>query len=223
MGDGPVTSWHLVRRSAEGRDDARAEFVRRYEPVVRAYLGARWARTGLAGEIDDAAQEVFLDCFRPEGALVRADPDRRERFRAFLYGVTRVVARRVERERAIRARHVATDGSAVEASPAPGESLSRVFDRAWAGALMRRAGKLQEERAADADARRRVELLRLRFRDGLPIREIAVRWDVDPAWLHHQFATARDEFRRALLDVVASECGPDRAETECGRLLAHFS
>jgi RNA polymerase sigma-70 factor (ECF subfamily) len=217
------TSWHLVRRAADGRDDARAEFVRRYEPVVRAYLAARWRRAPLSAELDDAAQEVFLDCFRQDGALGRADPAKPQRFRAFLYGVTRIVARRIERERAVRARHVADDGSAVEGAPARGESLSRVFDRAWASALLRRAAHLQEERAGTDDARRRVELLRLRFREGLAVRDVAARWGADPAWVHHQFATARDEFRRALEDVVREECGPGRVEADCDRLLAHFS
>jgi hypothetical protein len=48
-----------------------------------------------------------------------------------------------------------------------------------------------------------VELLRLRFHDGLPIREIARLWQADPAKLHHEYATARQEFLAALRDVVA--------------------
>jgi hypothetical protein len=50
---------------------------------------------------------------------------------------------------------------------------------------------------------RRVELLRLRFQDGLPIRSIASRWGEDPAKVHHEYATARAEFRAALREVVA--------------------
>ena len=46
-------------------------------------------------------------------------------------------------------------------------------------------------------------LLRLRFHEELPIREIAARWQEDPARLHHEYATARDEFRTALRAVVA--------------------
>lgn len=37
----------------------------------------------------------------------------------------------------------------------------------------------------------------------LPIREIAERWHEDTAKLHHEYATARDEFRAALLHVIA--------------------
>ena len=37
----------------------------------------------------------------------------------------------------------------------------------------------------------------------LPIREIARRWNTDPARLHHDYARARDEFERSLRDVIA--------------------
>ena len=51
-----------------------------------------------------------------------------------------------------------------------------------------------------------MELLRLRFHEGLPIREIAARWKRDTAWVPHQYATAREEFKRAVdagLEVAA--------------------
>ena len=41
------------------------------------------------------------------------------------------------------------------------------------------------------------------FHDGLPIRDIAAYWEIDPAKLHHEYATARWEFRTALRAVVA--------------------
>ena len=47
-----------------------------------------------------------------------------------------------------------------------------------------------------------MQLLRLRFTDGLPIRAIAERWGEDAAKLHHEYATAREEFRAALRNVV---------------------
>ena len=222
-GDAP-TSWHLVRAAADGRADARSEFVRRYAAIVRAYLSARWRGSPLAAEIDDAAQDVFVDCFRRDGALGRARTARPARFRAFLYGVTRMTARRYERDRAARRRVVVdAESGALESAPSPTESLSRVFDRAWAGSLLRRAAQRQERTAgADESARRRVELLRLRFREGRPIRDVAELWGVEPDWLHHQYATARDEFRRALEDVVRDEVGAERAVRECARLVEHF-
>jgi RNA polymerase sigma-70 factor (ECF subfamily) len=102
--------------------------------------------------------------------------------------------------------------------------LSHAFDRAWAKALLREAGRMQEERARSAGtaACRRVELLRLRFHDGLKIRQIAARWQVDAAVLHHEYARARQEFAAALRDVVAFHHpgSPEAIEQECANLLA---
>jgi hypothetical protein len=74
------------------------------------------------------------------------------------------------------------------------ESLSRAFDQAWAVALVRETAQVHEQRArrAGSAALRRVELLRLRFQEDLPIREIAQRWQADPAGLHQEYARARD-------------------------------
>jgi RNA polymerase sigma-70 factor (ECF subfamily) len=210
----------LIHAAAEGDAAARAEFARRYEPVVRAYLAARWRTPAKAGNLDDAVQEVFVDCFREDGPLGRVDPDRPTGFRAFLYGVVRNVALRFEvdyrREREVQA----GDLDAIESDE---ETLSRVFDRAWASLLLKDAAELQAERAREkgGEAERRVELLCLRFEDGLPIREIARRWEVDPGWLHHQYAQAREEFKRALRDVVRDQHGGDRGkvDAECARLL----
>lgn len=92
-------------------------------------------------------------------------------------------------------------------------------------ALVAQAAKLMRARATDGAARRRVALLALRFEENLPIREIARRWEVDPARLHRHYARARDEFKGALHDVVAEHsCGTaNEVEAECLRLLAHLS
>jgi RNA polymerase sigma-70 factor (ECF subfamily) len=85
------------------------------------------------------------------------------------------------------------------------ESQSRLFDRDWAQAIMEEAARLQRERATGRgpEAVRRVELLQLRFEEGLPIRTIAERWRVEAARLHHDYAIGRHEFRSALLEVSA--------------------
>jgi len=102
-------------------------------------------------------------------------------------------------------------------------SQSRLFDRTWAQAIMAEAAQLQQARAAErgAEAVQRVELLRLRFEENLPIRAIAERWGVDPAPLHHAYALARQEFRAALLEVVAfhQPGSPVELEQEAARLL----
>jgi RNA polymerase sigma-70 factor (ECF subfamily) len=101
--------------------------------------------------------------------------------------------------------------------------LSRAFDRAWAQSTMRRAAERQAELAQKSGeaAIRRVELLRLRFHEGLTIREIASRWGEYKARLHHEYASARQEFKKALLEVIAFHHpgSPKEVEQECAALL----
>jgi RNA polymerase sigma-70 factor (ECF subfamily) len=211
----------MIRGAADGNARDRERFVSRYLPSVEAYLRARWRGTPLLDELDDAVQEVFLDCFREEGALERVEPDRPSGFRAFLYGVARFVALRHEERRARKGVQALPSGLAVDE-----ERLSVAFDRAWALTIVREAAERHASRARRGDdaARRRVELLRLRFEDGLPIRDIARLWGEDPARLHHEYARARREFKEALLDTVAFHHPAPAAEVESegARLLDHF-
>jgi RNA polymerase sigma factor (sigma-70 family) len=223
LGEATDTCWTVIEGAAAGRGADRETFARRYVPVVRAYLAARWRGPALAGEIDDAAQEVFVDCFRDGGALGRADRSREGGFRVFLFGVTRNIAMRHERARAKRRAGSSDAAQDPEEIAARDEELSVAFDRAWATSLIRQASARQAEIAAvDGDAAlRRLELLRLRFEDGLPIREIAARWGVDPAHLHREYAKARDEFRASLREVVIFHhpAAEAHADAECARLL----
>jgi RNA polymerase sigma-70 factor (ECF subfamily) len=190
-----ATCWTLIRGAAGGDPAARDRFARIYLPVVRAYFAARWCGRR---DVDDAAQDVFVECFRAGGLLEKVDPRRPGGFRAFLLGAARNVARRHEARKQFDARLPAD-------LPADDTGPEHAFDRAWARALLREAAAVQQRSAEQASpaAVRRVQLLRLRFGDGLPIRGIAARWGEDPAKLHHEYATARDEFRAALRDVVA--------------------
>ncbi len=142
------TCWTVVRAAVAGSRTDREELARRYLGVVRAYLRARWRSPARQADLDDAVQDVFVECFRAGGALDAVADGRVPRFRAFLYGVVRNVARRFE-ARPVRA-----------ASPLPDivldeETLSRLFDRAWAQAVMAEAVELQRQQAAErgADAR----------------------------------------------------------------------
>jgi RNA polymerase sigma-70 factor (ECF subfamily) len=221
------TRWSIILGAAGGEREARERFAGHYEPVIRAYLAARWRDTALLGEIDDAAQEVFLECFRDDGALGRVDPERGNGFRAFLFGVTRNVARRVEARRARRRERQPDSRLGLAAIAARERDLSSLFDRAWGIAILKQAVLRHEERARAKGGAgpRRAELLRLRFRDGLPLREIARLRQVDPARVHKDYALAKEEFREALLDVLARHHGAHRAaaEEECTRLLAVFT
>jgi RNA polymerase sigma-70 factor (ECF subfamily) len=214
------TCWTVIRAAAAGSPADREELARRYLGVVRAYLAARWCGSRLLTDLDDAVQEVFVECFRQGGVVEVAAAGRVPTFRAFLYGVVRNVARRFE-SRPARAAGPLPDIAADE------PSQSRLFDQAWARAIMAEAAQLQRRRAAEGgpEAARRVELLRLRFEEGLPIRAIAALWGADAARLHHAYALARQEFRAALLEVVAfhQPGTPAEVEQEAASLLKALS
>jgi len=222
MADPQLTCWTVIDAAAAGSVDHREEFARRYSPVIRAYLAARWRCGPCLGDMDDAVQEVFLACFQPGGVLQRADRDRG--FRAFLFGVVRNVALRIETSRGRRRERQPLEDAGLEQVPDDAESLSRAFDRAWAKTLLREAAGRMEQRARDLGeaACRRVELLRLRFHQQLPIREIAVRWGVEAADLHHEYAKARREFKAALREVVAFHRpgSESQIDQECADLLS---
>src|SRR5262245_35289940 len=90
------TCWTMIRGAANGSLADRDEFARRYFGIVRTYLAARWHCSSLVADVDDAAQAVFVECFRQDGVLQATESGRVPGFRAFLYGVVRNIARRFE-------------------------------------------------------------------------------------------------------------------------------
>jgi len=220
MSTSESTCWTVIRAAAAGGPADRDKLARRYLGVVRAYLAARWRGSHLQPDLDDAVQEVFVECFRQGGALEAVGAGCVPSFRAFLYGVVRNVARRFE-SRPLRAACPLAEIAANE------QSLSRLFERTWAQAVMTEAAQFQRQRAAErgSEAVQRVELLRLRFEENLPIRTIAERWNVPAAHLHHAYALARQEFKAALLEVVAFHHpgSPAEVEQEAAGLLKALS
>jgi RNA polymerase sigma-70 factor (ECF subfamily) len=157
-------------------------------------------------EVQDTAHEVFLECFQQGGVLERADPDRPGGFRAFFFGVIRNVARRVEHARARnRELQASSNYDPGDREAALDTSASRVLDRAWARAILDQAEVRYREtiEGQGEEGRRRAELLRLRFEDNLPIREIASRWNEDPEQLHQEYRRARREYRRCVEEELA--------------------
>ncbi|MBI1852153.1 MAG: sigma-70 family RNA polymerase sigma factor [Planctomycetes bacterium] len=225
MALGEPTCWTVVMGAAAGRRADRNEFARRYEPVIRAYFCARWSGSGRRSEIDDAVQDVFVECFKAGGALERVDSDRPGGFRSFLFGIIRNVAARFDAKNQ-RGESATTDSvpSDLESSET---SLSRVFDRAWARALVREAAALYEARAGNLgdDAHKRVEILRLRFREDMPIREIAKLWGEEVVQVHREYARARIEFKDSLMEVIAFQHPHSRkeAERECDQIIQLLS
>jgi len=218
---GDQTIWTLIEEAAGGAAEPRDEFARLYLPLVRKYLGERWRGSPLAEEVEDAAQDVLVECMKNGGILERAQRGRPQGFRAFLFGAARNVARRHETERTARPRP-GTGSRTPNDLRAREEDLGELLDREWARALVRQAAELHRMTALvrGAVAREGVELLRLCFEEGLPLREIAARWDVDPATVHRRYRQAREEFRRSLRKVVAfHQPGAGDLDAECRRLL----
>jgi DNA-directed RNA polymerase specialized sigma24 family protein len=212
-----ATCWTLIHAAAGGDRAARDGFARLYEPIARIYLAARWRQSTCLATMDDAVQDVFVECFKSNGVLDKVVETHPDGFRAFFHGVLRNIARRHESARGVSQRF--SDNLAADET-----SLSRAFDKAWARSLLKEAARVQAEDAHASGERavKRVELLRLRFQEGLPIRDIAARWSENAAKLHHEFAIARDEFRAALRKVVAFHmpaAGQPQLETACRAVL----
>lgn len=222
-----ATCWTLLADAAKSQEGARERFARRYLPVVEGYLHQRWRGRARPEDVEDATQQVLLECLRPDGVLDVAAEKAGSGFRAFLYGVTLNIARRIEHSRADRRIQQAGASDVVRAVPSPDDPASDVFDRGWAAALAREAGERYRESADPADARavRRVRLLDLRFGDGLPIRTIAERWAADPAELHREYALARKHYLGCLRDVIRFHHpeSPVNAERELEDVLARLA
>ncbi len=145
-----VTSWTLIRGAASGDPSDRELFARFYRPVIATYLAARWRKPVDHPDVQDGIQEVFVQCLRPGGALERVESNRPEKFRSFLYGVTRHVAATIER-------HGRRESIPVH-EPRPFDeiarrdsTLSRVFDRAWATMIAREARVLMANRLSSSE------------------------------------------------------------------------
>lgn len=208
------TSWELVFRARDGNPAQRAAFVARYGPLVHRWLTRRWNGSRLEAYVDDAVQDVFFECFRDSGALERVAEGTRGTLRRYLLGVVRNVAARHERALALGAPNMP---SSFDQLPAPLSSAVEPLDREYANELLREAAAELARRGARLGeaALRRIEMLRLRFHEGLPLREIAPRLGVTSDYVHHQFAKARAEFRDALVAALrARHPGLGAAELE---------
>ena len=86
--------------------------------------------------------------------------------------------------------------------------------------MAKEAAALQAERARSVGepAIRRTEILRLKFQEGMSIREIASLWHVDSAMLYREYAAARKEFEKSLRDILATDHSGSPEEVE--RVLA---
>jgi RNA polymerase sigma factor (sigma-70 family) len=211
----------MVTAAADGDAHARVQFADIYLDVVRCYLAARWKDRPALRDLDDAVQDVFLECFRAGGALARLSRQGSGAFRTFLYAVVRNVALRHE-ERGRNGRQIPFGDAGEVPEPAVDTTPSVAFDRAWAHAVLARARDRQRRGARRDDARKRVELLDLRFGDGLGIKDIAQRWEMPAERVHSLYRKAREEFKLALYDELAfhGHTEPAAVQKESLRLLS---
>lgn len=202
MNDNLSTCWTLIRGAAHGDSVSTEELVRRYSMVIRGYLQNRWQTTPIAQHLEDACQETFFELFRDQGALQKVDTSGNRPFRSFLFGVVSNVARRIEQKYARSKTYANTE---IDVQQPDAESASHLFDRLWAQAIVAQAVTEMRRRAAEQGGvlQLRVELLHLRFFDELPIREIAEKLGIAAAKAHKEYASARNDFRRILREVIA--------------------
>lgn len=210
-----------MRAAADGDAVARSSFARTYGATIRDFLEARWRGRILSTEVDDATQEVLIECIKPDGVLARAEEGRGD-FRGLLFGVARNVARRFEERAQRRGRLRPEDSAWLQHLTSDDPGQSTLFDRGWARSLVRQAKELHQARALlEGEAgRRRIELLERRFGDDEAIRHIAAAWGLPAQDVHNAYRKARTEFYRCLLEVVGSSApqGAD-LDAECRRLL----
>ncbi len=215
------TCWTIVERARAGDSAAQSRFARDYLGVVRCFLAQRWRGSPAMAHLDDAVQEVFVDLFRRGGALERFAPEKAPRFRSFLFGVARKVALRQEERAMKRASRMRREPISLDGLPRDEPTMSRAFDRNWALAIVKRARRRMKRDAHSEQERLELEILRLRFAEGKPIREIARLWDMEAAQLHKLYARARASFQKALRHEVQGDLPASRAEIdrECRTLL----
>ena len=214
----------MLRAASAGDSTARSAFVRSYTAPIRAYLSHRWRNASLKDSIDDAVQDVFVECIKPGGVIEHAAPERGE-FRALLYGVIRNVARRIEKHAASFELQQPAESVPLDDLPNQAEPLSHALDRTWAQSLLREAvlRHAQNARCGNDANRQRYRILRMRHHQNLPIREIAARLhETDSEAIHNAYRRARREFHTCLREVVARHTGADveSLDAECRRVSA---
>ncbi len=202
----PPALRQLILSAAQGDPESRVLMVSEFEPILSRFFRARWQHTpGLRQDVQEAVQELFVELFRDQGPLQNFDPQRPEGFIPFLLGVARNVGRRIETQRSRRCRFVRPDSW----DRVPGRELecAAELDYRLVYELIQQAWDLHWERAhaSGDEAVRRAHILHLRIQHDISIREIAVLWDTDATHLHRQYARARREFRRVVLDLAREQ------------------
>lgn len=210
--------------AATDDESHRDRFCRRYAPVITAFLCARWRVAKNHERVADATQEVFVQLFKPNGALQRVDASRPGGFRSYLYGVTAKVAANQERLLARQQRNRQDVHSDMDHLQSPDAACSKAFDRAWAELIVREAYEaMLGDRGAGATAALRMKVLKLRYQEGLPPREIAERLGfADVREVYQMLDVSKAHYARALREVVSRyhpSSSADQLDDLCRQLL----
>ncbi len=218
------TSWRMILGAAAGDRSQQRRFATRYEGLIRGVLSRRWHASACRGQLEDACQEVFVECFRADGVLDRMQRKQPARFRSYLFGVIRNVARAHEARRDRSPVQESMELMAVPERSGEGDNLLDWFEREWARTVVRDALDLmgQDAHESTCETARMAELLNLRFRDGLPIRTIARHWNEEPVRVQREYARARRRFHECLREAIAmhESLSSAEVESECRRLTA---
>jgi DNA-directed RNA polymerase specialized sigma24 family protein len=193
----------LLALAIAGERSAQDHFCRRFLPQVRRWLRSRWRGAVLASLVDDAAQEVFLECCRPGGALSRIDRGRRVRIVAYLHGVVGNVAARVERREARQLARRARYRTGWLCRPTDGEAAIDAVARAALRAAVRAAVQALSLEPATA-GHSLAELVQLHFGAAQPVRAIAAAWQLPAARVHALRRRACRRLRRRLARTLSA-------------------
>tara|TARA_R110002094_G_scaffold60544_3_gene71174 strand:+ start:1858 stop:2505 length:648 start_codon:yes stop_codon:yes gene_type:complete len=205
----------------------RDRFCRRYSPLIETYLASRWRLPRGHERVADGTQDVFLQLFKPNGALKGVDPSRPGGFRAYLYGVTTKVASERDRVAARQQRERGDPRMELDQLGSSWASQSQAFDQAWARLVFQEAYEtMVAQFEGDPTALRSLQVLQLRYDEALPPREIAKRLVIaDVRVVYQVLDTGKAKFRRALLSVMAEynpSCSKNEVENLCRQLLSLF-
>ncbi|MCR9244706.1 MAG: hypothetical protein NXI31_06725 [bacterium] len=183
-----------------GDRQAVCAFCEHYLPIVKRHLRALWRDSTMDANVDDATQDVFVECLRSNGALSRLDVGRGHGLAAYVRGITRNIAARLGRRRARECRRCYLSNDLVSHTPDRTPDGLELLDRTCSATAVREAvARLDREPAVPGHSLG--ELVRLHFGGNQPVREIAKGWEVRPARVHEARRRACQHLRKLLLRV----------------------
>jgi RNA polymerase sigma factor (sigma-70 family) len=206
-----TTVWTRILEAQRGQPDAVGAFVEGYRaPLLRWMRGQGFTEA----DAEDLVQELFLRLLSKD-VLGRADRSR-GRFRGFLLGVAKNVAREERERRGAKKRGGGARPVPLDEAPEPAVEADPEFDRLWSDHLLERA--LQ---ALKQEAPRLHEALSLRFQQEKSHKEIAEAMGRNIQQVKNDLHRARLKLvERIKADIAAYASTREEYEEEVAALLA---